>query len=225
MTLTREAWDQVRELNRKEGFRLGPINAQSLVQDPKHLAFVLSRYKFAARMLRRCASVVEVGCGEGLGALMFLAETRARFTALDFDEAQVAYTRAQVLPRVQDPGRLRVEPADLVTQDPPGGPYDGLVCLDVIEHVHGEDQEDFLAHASRALVPGALAVWGTPSLHAGAYASERSRVGHINLFDPERFGMTLERHFRHVLPFSMNDELVHTGFANMAHYLLAVCVK
>ena len=213
----------IRELNRAEGFSLGPINAQSMVQDPKHLAFVLARYKFAARMLRGCARVAEIGCGEGLGALMFLAETRARYTALDFDEAQLDYLRGQVLPHGR--GRLEAGRADLVAGPPPGGPYDGLVCLDVIEHIHPQDEAAFLAHAAGGLDPGALAVWGTPSGNAAVYASERSRVGHINLFDPARFSATLEGHFRHVLPFAMNDEVVHTGFPAMAHYLLAVCVK
>jgi hypothetical protein len=34
----------------------------------------------------------------------------------------------------------------------------------------------------------------------------------------------MERHFRTVFIFSMNDEVVHTGFSPMAHYLLAVAV-
>ncbi|CAA7613597.1 hypothetical protein MCP1_120075 [Candidatus Terasakiella magnetica] len=33
---------------------------------------------------------------------------------------------------------------------------------------------------------------------------------------------SLSRHFRHVLMFSMNDEVVHTGHHKMAHYIFAV---
>ena len=33
---------------------------------------------------------------------------------------------------------------------------------------------------------------------------------------------TLERYFHTVFVFSMNDEVVHTGFYPMAHYLLGV---
>jgi hypothetical protein len=33
----------------------------------------------------------------------------------------------------------------------------------------------------------------------------------------------MERYFHAVFLFSMNDEVVHTGFAPMAHYLIAVC--
>jgi hypothetical protein len=34
---------------------------------------------------------------------------------------------------------------------------------------------------------------------------------------------TMQRHFHNVFMFSMNDEVVHTGFHPMAHYLFAVC--
>src|SRR5262249_47894355 len=33
----------------------------------------------------------------------------------------------------------------------------------------------------------------------------------------------LEKYFAHVFIFSMNDEVVHTGFSPMAHYLFALC--
>jgi hypothetical protein len=34
----------------------------------------------------------------------------------------------------------------------------------------------------------------------------------------------LERFFTNVFLFSMNDEVVHTGFSPMAHYLFCLCV-
>ena len=103
--------------------------------------------------------------------------------------------------------------------------HDGLSCLDVVEHLHPHEETPFLEHCASALESGGVAVFGTPSLHASAYASPRSRLGHINLFDPDRFVDTLERHYRRVFLFSMNDEMLHTGFSKMAHYLMALCVK
>lgn len=35
------------------------------------------------------------------------------------------------------------------------------------------------------------------------------------------FKNTMQRYFHNVFMFSMNDEVVHTGFHPMAHYLLA----
>jgi hypothetical protein len=35
----------------------------------------------------------------------------------------------------------------------------------------------------------------------------------------------MQRYFKHVFMFSMNDEVVHTGFFPMAHYLFALCAE
>ena len=72
---------------------------------------------------------------------------------------------------------------------------------------------------------GGIAVWGTPNKDAQKHASARSKVGHINLFDANRFQKTLDGYFSQTFLFSMNDEVVHTGFNRMAHYLIAVCIK
>ena len=44
---------------------LGPMASFTWNNDPKRLLFVLSRYKFAARMLEGCDDVIEIGCGDG----------------------------------------------------------------------------------------------------------------------------------------------------------------
>ena len=44
----------------------------------------------------------------------------------------------------------------------------------------------------------------------------------MNLFDAARLRKTMERYFRGVFMFGVNDELVHTGFYPMAHQLICV---
>jgi len=222
MTLSRNAWNHVTQLEHPAGFTLGPINAETWLRDPKHMGFMLARYKFAAKMMRQCRSILEVGCGEGLGAMLLVRDTPARVLGVDFDQAQIDYARAQVQPHGN--GRLGFACGDFAEATQGAGPFDGLLSLDVIEHVHPDDEPAFLDNCVSALAPGAVAVIGTPSLASDAFASPPSRAGHINLFDPERFVATLETRFSHVFLFSMNDEMVHTGFARMAHYLMAVCV-
>ena len=65
---------------------------------------------------------------------------------------------------------------------------------------------------------------GTPNKSAEQYASEWSRKGHINLKTQENLrdlGMT---YFHNVFLFGMNDEVVHTGYAPMCHFIWALCV-
>ena len=223
VSLSRSAWDQVRGDEVLPSFTLGPVWTESLLHDPKHLAFTLSRYKFASKMLRRCRRILEVGCGEGVGALTFVADTPADVVACDFDQSQIDYARATVAPHGK--GRLDFRQHDLIAGPVGGGPFDGLVSLDVIEHIDRSEQDRFFEHLMGSLADRAVAVIGTPSELAHRYASERSRRGHINLFDPDRMATTLERYFGHVMLFSMNDEMVHTGYSKMAHYLMAVCVR
>ena len=223
MSLAREAWNKVTDLNHPEGFTLGPVNASTWLRDPRHMGFMLARYKFAANMMRRCMSILEVGCGEGLGAFMLVRDTPARVLGIDFDAAQIAYAQANLEPHGQ--GRLSFRCGDAAAEAQTAGPFDGLLCLDVIEHVEPAEERRFLENCTAHLQPGAVAVFGTPNIASDAFASPPSRAGHINLFTPERFAETLEAHFQHVFPFSMNDEMVHTGYARMAHYLLALCVR
>ncbi|MFT5130609.1 MAG: hypothetical protein ACI8W8_004240, partial [Rhodothermales bacterium] len=65
-------------------------------------------------------------------------------------------------------------------------------------------------------------ILGMPSIESQAYASPASREGHVNCKTQEQFKALLDRYFHHVFPFSMNDEVVHTGFARMANYLLVL---
>lgn len=223
VTQTKAVWEQVRHAEVLPTFTLGPVNTESVLHDLKHLEFTLARYKFATKMLPRCTHILEVGCGEGLGTLMFLADTPARVTGIDFDASQIEHASRHVLPHGRD--RLTFLCQDLVSMPYTGARADGLVSLDVIEHIDPSEESRFLQHCVDPLEPRGIAVIGTPNKYAHPYASARSQRGHINLFDPERLVSTLETHFSRVFLFSMNDEVVHTGYSKLAHYLMALCVK
>ena len=74
-----------------------------------------------------------------------------------------------------------------------------------------------------SLLPHGVLIVGMPSLESQAHASPQSREGHVNCKSGRDFKALMERFFHNVFLFSMNDEVVHTGFYPMAHYLLAVC--
>src|SRR5438270_444365 len=86
-------WDKVTTLlgdNRKV---LGRHWSFNLLSDPKRLAFVLSRYKFAAKMIGRERRVLELGCSEGIGTPI-LAEFAAQYTGVDMDGPAIATAKA-----------------------------------------------------------------------------------------------------------------------------------
>ena len=80
----------------------------------------------------------------------------------------------------------------------------------------------FLRNAFAPLGQNGAAILGLPSLESQPYASPQSKVGHINCKSAPDLKKVLEEFFHNVFMFSMNDEVVHTGFHKMANYVFAV---
>ncbi|MGE3149320.1 MAG: class I SAM-dependent methyltransferase [Pseudorhodoplanes sp.] len=229
--VTRETWEKVMALSSGIDLRLGPNTTDRYLFDPKRLAFFLSRYKFAAKMLRRCRSIVDIGCGDGMGTLTYLYDTQAeRVCGVDFDRNLIQHATAVLLPALaagapDRAARLSFENLDVLDAPIPAEKFDGLSSMDVIEHIEERLEHEFLSRLAGRLPDCGVAVIGTPNALARQYASTHSEIGHINNYDPDRLQQSLEKHFRRVFLFSMNDEVVHTGFNKLAHYLMALCVK
>ena len=61
-----------------------------------------------------------------------------------------------------------------------------------------------------------------PTLESQKYASKVSKLGHINCKSKKELKSLLLKYFNNVYMFSMNDEVVHTGFDKMSHYIFAL---
>jgi 2-polyprenyl-3-methyl-5-hydroxy-6-metoxy-1,4-benzoquinol methylase len=107
---------------------------------------------------------------------------------------------------------------------PVPGTFDAAYSLDVIEHIPRDDEYRFLANIAASLVEQGVLLIGTPSIYSQVYASPLSKEGHINCKTSRELADTLHAHFHNVFLFSMNDEVVHTGYEKMAHYYFALAV-
>lgn len=210
----KEIWDQTVELLGSYSHQWSDHWSYNFRNDPKRLAFVLSRYKFAAKMGAKKRTVLELGCGEGIGATI-LAEEAVSYTGIDLDDVAIASARQN----------LASEKYQFFYDDFMGkqfGCFQTVVSLDVVEHIYPEHEPVYFETICRNLSENGIAVVGTPNLTAAPHASAASNLGHVNLFTQERLKETLEQYFWNVFPFGMNDEIVHTGFAPMAHYVMCV---
>jgi hypothetical protein len=196
---------------------LGLMTNQVWYDDPRRLTFLLARYKFVAKMLAGCRNVGEVGCGDAFGTRVVLQEV-PDVTVYDFDQLFIRDIRA----RLDEKWRLKAEVHDIVAGPLPRR-HQALFSLDVIEHIAPHDEDDFLANLCGSLAENGTLIIGTPSLESQAYASPPSKAGHINCKTAGQLKTLLEQYFEYVFIFSMNDEVVHTGFSPMAHYLFALC--
>jgi len=211
-------WLDVHRSIPSERITLGRASSTAYRNDPKMLLFMAARYKFVAKLLAGRGDVLEVGCGDGLGAPIVAAEV-AHLYCTDIDEA----TLADNTDRLAFVKNLTFEYFDFRPARYPRT-VEGLYAVDVIEHIFPDEEPAFVANLAASLGERGVAVFGTPNVTSERYASAYSRQGHVNLKDHGTLRTTLQRHFHNVFVFSMNDEVVHTGYYPMAHYLWALCV-
>jgi 2-polyprenyl-3-methyl-5-hydroxy-6-metoxy-1,4-benzoquinol methylase len=195
---------------------LGPWTSYSLVHDPKHMAFVLARYKFVAKMLDGKKNVFEVGSGDGFG-LPLVAQHVGRVYCIDWDERLLEGNKRR-LPHLTNVDYLLM---DLNTEQP-AIVADAVYSIDVLEHIEPEKEAQFVENMVKCLGPDGVLITGTPSIESSAYASPRSQVQHINLKSQKTLKALMQRYFENVFMFGQNDEVVHTGYAPMCHYIWAV---
>lgn len=217
MTYTNEkqTWEKTSKSIQASPYFLGAHWSYNYLNDPRRLGFVLSRYKFAAKMACKQGAVLELGCSDGIGTTI-LSENMDRYLGVDLDKQAIADAQINYS---EDP-HLQFLYGDFMGQK--YGSFDAIVSLDVVEHILPEHEEEYFETIYMNSHDKTVTVIGTPNITAAQYASEESNLGHVNLFSMERLKNTLEMYYCNVFPFGMNDEVCHTGYSNMCHYILCV---
>ena len=158
-----------------------------------------------------------IGCGDAFGSRIVRQDV-AELTVLDIDPSLVDDIKARMTPDWP----LTADVHDMLT-----GPYpetfDAAYSLDVLEHIAAEDERRFVGNIVSSLSSEGELIVGMPSLNSQAHASPQSKAGHINCKHAPDLKALMREFFHHVFVFSMNDEVVHTGYWPMAHYYLALC--
>jgi 2-polyprenyl-3-methyl-5-hydroxy-6-metoxy-1,4-benzoquinol methylase len=198
---------------------LGVHTSYGWEMDPKRLGFTAARYKFVGKMLEGKKSVLEVGCGDA-----FFSRVVRQHMATDGFLQVVDINRGYIgSAKKNNPkdGRWRVYPGDWDILNGPLAPatrFEAVYCLDVFEHIAEEDL--LLGNLSRC---APVCLVGAPSLESQAWASEISKLEHVNCKTKEGLREAMKRHFSQVFMFGMNDEVLHTG--HMPAYLFALGVN
>lgn len=191
----------------------------NLRNDPKRLLFQLSRYKFAANMIKPDSDILELGCSEGM-AVPMLRGVINLYRGVDLDDDAIMHAISQY--DIGDPVIFNV--GDILNlHEYAYKDSDAVISFDVIEHIQRDREDDLLNAIHSNLKPSGIAIIGTPNACAAEYASPLSKKGHINLYTAGQLSKMLSRIFEHVQIFSQNDEMIHTGYVSMAHYLIALC--
>ena len=203
--------------NKKGLLNMGLRGTQVWTENPKQMLFILARYKFVAKMFSRLGDVLEIGCGDGLGTRLVQQEV-GHVTALDFDKVFIDDFKQR-----EDPDwPLTLKVHDMLDGSIEGQ-FDGIYSLDVLEHIQPSDEDRFIKNTLDSLKLNGSLIIGMPSIESQKYASAPSKAGHVNCKSAEDFKKLMEKYFYNVFIFSMNDEVLHTGFYQMSHYIFTLC--
>lgn len=195
---------------------LGPWTSYSLVNDPRHMCFVLSRYKFCAKMLEGKKAIMEIGSGDGFG-LPIIAQFAEHVYAVDWDK-HLLDDNTRRLAHLKNVTYLHVD----LNEVSPNILVDAAFMIDVIEHVEPAKEAAFMENIVRCLKPNGVLINGTPNITGFQYSTRGSRISHINLKSTKTLRELTERYFENVFMFGMNDEVIHTGYAPMCHYIWSI---
>ena len=206
----------IKYFNKSENIKLGKHTSEAWIRDPKHLGFTLARYKFVSKMFDGFNSVLEVGAGDGFGSrivkqnvnnLELSDSENLNLKHYDMDFHKTKYFIHNVIK-----SKFKKQ-------------YDGIYLLDVIEHIDKKSEKIFLKYLVLSLKKDGVLIVGTPSLESQKYASYAAKIGHVNCKSYYNLKKIMQKYFKRVFMFSMNDEMIHTGFYGMSHYLFSVCVQ
>lgn len=200
-----------------------PCRASAMwATDPKLLLFTLSRHKFVAKMLQGYHTVLEVGCGDGFASRL-IQTCVGHLSCIDFDPSFIDEAK------FQSSADWNV---DYHVHNILEGPFlkasnlfDAAFSLDVFEHIPPSLSDVYAINVKKSISRDGVFICGCPSLESQIYASEESKQGHVNCMNGIDLKQYFLRYFQHVFLFSMNDEVLHTGFSPMAHYNFVICTS
>ncbi len=215
-------WNAVCEnISNTDLVQLGTYYSHAINQDIKHLAFTLSRYKFVSKLLmyKEKVNLLELGCQEALGALMFKQNMMLnQYVGIDLDNRAIEWNNLHLSEEFKFVCSNFFSCTETGHEN-----FDAVVSLDVIEHISPEMEEKYCEIIKSSLVMDGVAIVGTPNIMLSPYASHESKMAHINLYDQKRLYSLMSKYFHNVFIFNMNDEVVNTGFAPMSCYIFALC--
>jgi 2-polyprenyl-3-methyl-5-hydroxy-6-metoxy-1,4-benzoquinol methylase len=213
----RSKWNPVKEMMGNPKVYFGRHLSYWWENTPRSALYFMSHYKFAVKMIGSGKRVLDIGCAEGLGTWLLAIEC-GYAKGIDLDDQAIDMGKRNW----NDP-RISFECIDILKMKP--WQYDAVVSFDVIEHIIPKNVDTFMRVVVDNLSENGVSIIGTPSLTGQAYASEVSKAGHVNVYSAERLEEEMLQYFEHVFLFCANDEVIHTGFAKMAHYYIVIGCK
>jgi 2-polyprenyl-3-methyl-5-hydroxy-6-metoxy-1,4-benzoquinol methylase len=161
--------------------------------------------------------VLELGCGSGIGTY-FLSQYCKEIRGVDINEEVIEVAKRNSFSACN----LQFETCDALKYIPPTTP-DTAIAVDLIEHFTKSEGEALIRHVAAYLEESkGMIIIGTPNVYSQDYRSSRSKSQHRYEYSPDEMRHIVSLNFHRTLSFSMNDEIVHTGFSKLAWFLFVL---
>ena len=188
-----------------------------MLENPLMTTIKLSRFKFASKLISKKDTLLDIGCGQGLGSIFFSDYCKYVYGVdllSDFllhDRKNIKFIKKNIFQLKKKNFKHKI---NLIT------------LIDFIEHFNKSQGSLILSKCSKLLEgKGGTLIVGTPSVYSSKFRSKRSRIQHIHEYDGMELKDLCSKYFNRTFLFSMNDEVVHTGFYKLAWFNFVVCVK
>lgn len=208
-------------INSAKAFQLSRIPssvAHQLATDPKHLGFQIARHKIVGKILNGKKQVLEIGCQDGFGTYI-VSKNVERILAIDIESNHIE--EAQTLWH-EYKSEFEFLLGDITQLDLENKEFEACYMMDVFEHIAPEKSDDFLQAVIKNLSRTAIVVIGMPTKESQEFASEFSKLGHVNLFTISEARNYFAKFFEYVFIFGMNDEMINLNFEPLNHYMIAI---
>ena len=209
----------IQDFEKTSSINMGKHSSWAWKYDPKHLIFSLARYKFVSKMFDNFDNVLEVGAGDGFKS-QIVKQTVKNLTLCDSENINLKIYNS----KENNYSKCKFILHDFIKKDLKKK-YDGIYLLDVLEHISKKYEAIFIKNICKSLRKDSVLIVGIPTIESQKYASKLVKKNHINCKSKKELGLYMSKFFKNVFMFSMNDEILHTGFDKMSNYIFALCVN
>ena len=199
------------------------INLRKLLLSNPLMATVrFARYKFVSKMLSMDDAILDVGCGEGFSAFYYSKFCKS-VTGIDIDKIKAKSWNEYKKPKINfflfDANQINKLKSKA----------NCIVNIDFIEHIEKKEGIQFIKNCKKFLESqkdkkSKMLIIGTPSYYSRKYRAKHNLQIHKYEYKPDELNEICKKFFTRTFMFTMNDELVHTGFNKLGWYFFIICI-
>lgn len=145
----------------------------------------MHRYAFAAQFSSGLR-VLDVGCGSGYGSV--LMNNAAEYLGIDVSESTIQKCR-----QMFGSDTSNFEVADVCKPTEIKGSFDLIVCFELIEHIH--EQEQLIERLGQLLQPDGMLISSTPEIEVYNSLAENRNEYHVRELTRDQYVALLSRAF------------------------------